>query len=299
MSRVCLVSNFNYAAFLPKAIDSALEQTVSFDRILVVDDGSSDGSSEVLRRYEGCSPIEIIRKQNAGQLSCFHAVIDRVSPEDWIFLLDADDLYPHDYVEVVLEVLAGGPLKGLGFASVTTFHQDSDAVVSACSPGESTSAAHHFPMSSAITRLFHCWIGSPTSAMFVSGRAFLDLLPYPFESDWRTRADDVLVLGTSILGFEKVYLPSIRVGYRVHGNNGFYGRCMSRADEAKRSFRLERLYNFYCRKALVSTYPPLGQVANELPYFSGELRRKFFIPRRLARLRRAGIARLCGSQKFE
>ncbi|MBE8965850.1 glycosyltransferase family 2 protein, partial [Nostocales cyanobacterium LEGE 12452] len=40
----CLINNYNYAPFLSEAIDSALNQTVKFDEIIIVDDASTDNS---------------------------------------------------------------------------------------------------------------------------------------------------------------------------------------------------------------------------------------------------------------
>ena len=48
-----VVNNHNYAAFVGRAIDSALEQTHADTEVLVVDDGSTDGSRAVIAGYGG------------------------------------------------------------------------------------------------------------------------------------------------------------------------------------------------------------------------------------------------------
>src|SRR5690242_11531263 len=43
----CLINNFNYAHYVSEAVESALAQTIAFDEIIVVDDGSTDESVEL------------------------------------------------------------------------------------------------------------------------------------------------------------------------------------------------------------------------------------------------------------
>src|SRR5436305_907491 len=89
----CLINNYNYAHFVGDAVDSALAQTVAFDEIIVVDDGSTDGSMELLtRRYGREDRVRVIRKPNGGQLSSFNEGF-LGSSGDLLFFLDADDVY--------------------------------------------------------------------------------------------------------------------------------------------------------------------------------------------------------------
>ena len=99
-----------------------------------------------------------------------------------------------------------------------------------------------------ITRLTKCWIGSPTSGLVLSGRLFKNILPYPFESQFKTRADDVLVFAASLGGYSKTFLPSLCVGYRMHGANHFSGQAFSREYEKKRAMNCEALFSWYSNK---------------------------------------------------
>ena len=45
MKTTCLINNYNYANFLPEAIGSAVNQSVKFDEIIIVDDASTDNSA--------------------------------------------------------------------------------------------------------------------------------------------------------------------------------------------------------------------------------------------------------------
>jgi SAM-dependent methyltransferase len=83
-----IVNNFNYARFLREAIDSALAQTWSRLEVIVVDDGSTDDSREVLAGY-GERVIPVL-KGNGGQASAFNAGFTRCRG-DVVLFLDADD----------------------------------------------------------------------------------------------------------------------------------------------------------------------------------------------------------------
>src|SRR6266446_7065204 len=94
-----VIVNHNYARFLKQAIESALAQTYADTEVIVIDDGSTDDSSEVIRSYGNL--IIAVLKNNAGQLSCYTRGL-AVSTGDLVLYLDADDyLHPHCVSEVI------------------------------------------------------------------------------------------------------------------------------------------------------------------------------------------------------
>ncbi len=95
-----IINNYNYARFLPYAIDSALNQTYPHVEVIVVDDGSTDNSKAVLERYG--NRIRAILKENGGQVSAFNVGF-RESRGDLIASLDSDDGYEPDAIARVVE----------------------------------------------------------------------------------------------------------------------------------------------------------------------------------------------------
>jgi len=94
-----IIDNYNYAQFLPKAIDSALAQTYSHIEIIVVDDGSTDNSKEILEDYK--ERVQVFQKPNGGQASAFAFGLQQ-SRGEIIFFLDSDDvMYPELIARVV------------------------------------------------------------------------------------------------------------------------------------------------------------------------------------------------------
>ena len=97
-----LINNYNYDQFLHDAISSALNQTYPNIEIVVVDDGSTDNSSEIIASY-GDAIIPVL-KANGGQASAFNAGF-AASRGDIICFLDADDIFIPEKVDEVVLIL--------------------------------------------------------------------------------------------------------------------------------------------------------------------------------------------------
>jgi hypothetical protein len=90
-----LVANHNYALFVPEAIDSALSQTYPAVEVVVVDDGSTDESRDVLESY-GDRIVSVFQPQG-GQASALNTAFE-CSRGELVCLLDADDVFEADKV---------------------------------------------------------------------------------------------------------------------------------------------------------------------------------------------------------
>lgn len=93
-----LVNNYNYGRYLREALDSVLPQMRAGDELIVVDDGSTDDSREILREYELRDGITVVIQDNAGQLPTVCTGILRASG-DVLALLDSDDYYLPGYLD--------------------------------------------------------------------------------------------------------------------------------------------------------------------------------------------------------
>lgn len=90
MKTSILINNYNYARYLSACIDSALAQDYADVEVVVVDDGSSDGSQDIINAY-GDRVVSVL-KSNGGQASSFNAGFAAASG-NILFLLDADDAF--------------------------------------------------------------------------------------------------------------------------------------------------------------------------------------------------------------
>jgi glycosyltransferase involved in cell wall biosynthesis len=109
---------YNHGKFLAEAIESVRTQTYGNYEIIVVDDGSSDNSSEVASRF---GQVKYVRQQNAGLSAARNTGIDNSSGEYLVFL-DADDWLFPDALENNLSHLAADP----ALAFVSGFHKKVD-----------------------------------------------------------------------------------------------------------------------------------------------------------------------------
>lgn len=252
----CLINNYNYGRYVREAVDSALAQTLSFDEIVVVDDGSTDGSQELLLGVYGDDPrVRIVLKPNGGQLSAFQAGLVH-SKSDVVFFLDADDRFLPSRLERTLEVFCLHPACEAVFVPVLLFGGRSgighmrDAVGQCVNCFDTPEPYSLFGGSGFTVELSeYCrnlsetdWVGSPTSGLAVKRRILQTFLPLPpeLEQDWRVRADDCVVHGLSLANACRIYLHSPLVEYRVHGGNLFFGR--PEEDPQSRRRKLDSLF---------------------------------------------------------
>ena len=99
-----VIACYNGEAHLEEAIKSALAQSHSGVEIIVVDDGSTDGSSEIAQKF----PVRYIRQENRGLSASRNLGID-ASRGNYVVFLDADDRLRPEAIETGLRVMAEHP----------------------------------------------------------------------------------------------------------------------------------------------------------------------------------------------
>jgi glycosyltransferase involved in cell wall biosynthesis len=84
-----VIPAFNRRRYIARAIDSVMHQTVPVDEVLVIDDGSTDGTAETVRSRYG-DAVKVIRQPNSGAARARCRGIEEARGE-WIAFLDSDD----------------------------------------------------------------------------------------------------------------------------------------------------------------------------------------------------------------
>lgn len=208
-----LTPNYNYARYLGEAIESALAQTYTNFEMIVCDDGSTDNSCEIVERYaQHDARIKLIRKENGGVASALNAAY-RESKGEIICLLDADDRFLPQKLEMVAQAFCSRPDSG--FLGHQMFRTDAGGRRLGVSPW--------------ITRTPDGWYGPfvvrngdcPPGLAFGSGlclRREISNLIFPFPDRFRSGVDGVIMalapLMTPLIG-----LPVPLAEYRCHPNN--------------------------------------------------------------------------------
>jgi glycosyltransferase involved in cell wall biosynthesis len=108
------ITCYNYGAYVDKAIQSVLSQTLQDFELIIIDDGSTDNSRKVIQEYESNSKISIIFQQNKG-LNATNNVAIKHAKGKYIIRLDADDYFEPEALGVMTSILEGDPALGLIF----------------------------------------------------------------------------------------------------------------------------------------------------------------------------------------
>lgn len=99
-----IIPVYNVAPYLEEAIDSVLQQTYGELDIIIVNDGSTDGSGTVCDGYGSDPRVKVIHQENRG-LSCARNVgLDRAEG-DYIAFLDSDDAFHPGFIGTMMDVM--------------------------------------------------------------------------------------------------------------------------------------------------------------------------------------------------
>jgi glycosyltransferase involved in cell wall biosynthesis len=107
-----VIPSYNHGRFINAAIDSALSQTRPPDRVVVVDDGSTDDTRERLERLSGDQRVTVLWQQNQGADAALNRGITEVGT-DLVFLLNSDDRFAPQRIEQLSDLLKRRPAVGL------------------------------------------------------------------------------------------------------------------------------------------------------------------------------------------
>ena len=117
-----LIPTYNCGRFLGEALDSVLAQTFTDFEIIVVDDGSTDNTPEVVARYP---QVRYIPREHCGVSVTRNAAIAEATGEFVVFL-DADDMWTPDKLEKQVAYLDQHPDCMLVFTKAANFYQNAE-----------------------------------------------------------------------------------------------------------------------------------------------------------------------------
>ncbi|ACB93684.1 glycosyltransferase family 2 protein [Beijerinckia indica] len=243
-----IISNYNYASYLERCVDSVLSQTYDLIECIIVDDKSTDDSANTLNRIQAAHKnITIIRRaENGGQSA---AALDglKQASGSYVIFLDADDvLLPHAvachvYAHVSMRIpvgftcadmlqVGGNILMGTSSLPLTNFittHADRKFQ-------QRSATSEIIPLPPAVPselldRIYLVepwdtgWVWSATSAMMFRRDALRFWENTPDFVHLRYSIDAFFCYGiNAICGSAIIDMPL--AAYRIHGHNGFAAR---------------------------------------------------------------------------
>jgi len=203
-----IIPTFNSERYICDTVESVLAQTWPVHEVIVVDDGSTDATEQLLARYAG--RIRYIRQTNAGPPRARNTGL-AYATGDWIALLDSDDLWVRTKIEQQIKYLESHPACALVYTDMKTF-DDSGIIEESVKVSRNLTlpSGHIFPQMFAET-LFQ------TSAVLIR-RSCLDGVG-GFDETLRMGDDYELFLRIA-RHFELGYVDAPLVLYRQHPTQG-------------------------------------------------------------------------------
>jgi glycosyltransferase involved in cell wall biosynthesis len=201
-----VICNYNYAAFLDGAIRSAVEQDYSDTEVIVVDDGSTDGSREIIEQW--ATRVRAVYKQNGGQVSAYNAGFELATGEVVIFL-DSDDLLDRTACSHIVRAFVVGVVK----VHYRLRLIDAEGVALGT---EIPSHLARGDLLDALRVRGELYDSAPGSGNAYRVAALGRLMPIPSDARDRHGADFFATYGISLLGEVAVASESALGSYRVH-----------------------------------------------------------------------------------
>ena len=201
-----IIPNYNYAYYVGEAIQSALEQTYQNIEIIVVNNGSTDNSMEVLRSFG--NKIVVVDQTNLGQSGARNAGLTR-STGELIAFLDADDLWEPTKLEKQIGLLQ--PDTQLIYTGLSRFDSQSGLTLSSDLPTFRGVCISRFIENPGIAVV----LGGESSALFTR-----ELLSKVGEFDTALNISagwDFFRRCSLFTNFN--YVPEVLARYRIHANN--------------------------------------------------------------------------------
>lgn len=232
-----LISSYNYRQYIEETIESVLSQTRPADEIIVVDDGSGDGTLELINgKYGSLNSVTIVGKENGGQLSALNEAFKKASG-DILCFLDSDDQYERNYIEQVEKVYLANPKIQYVTCAYREFGNRSGVV-----------SRYRQNADLGITPLGvfygNIWTSGPTSTISVRKNTLKKYFPVPFEQEWIISPDACLFWGASMVGARKYFLATPLIKYRIHNSNA---HIINTSEKYLHLFRKYQFMNYVLR----------------------------------------------------
>ena len=103
-----IIPAYNSSQYIEETLKSVLSQTSPAYEIIVIDDGSTDNTAEIVSRY----PVKLIKKTNEGPSKTRNRGIFE-STGNWVAFLDSDDLWHEDKIASIKSIIEKNPNTGM------------------------------------------------------------------------------------------------------------------------------------------------------------------------------------------
>ena len=241
-----ILTVYNYEDYVREAIESVLNQLgvdIYLSELVIVNDGSIDKSIDIINEYGNRKSVKIVNKRNEGQLSAFNSGFKHCNGQIICFL-DADDIYYNTYISTISNYYMENASCDALFVRREYFGNDNFV--------EKSKKDEDFGYTVFSSKYLKEWVGSSTSAFSIKRETLNKILPLSeIETEWKVRADDCLVWGSSLVGARKHYINDILIKYRTHENNNNYNNKFTIDYLYKRNLSINKMFNIVMEKNII------------------------------------------------
>ena len=193
-----IIPVYNNANYLDETISSVLNQSLKPEQVIVIDDGSTDGTEKIAKSHQ--PHVDYIYQENSGANAARNKGVENAIGQ-FVAFLDGDDLWEPEKLETQMRCLFENPNVDAVFAHVQNFYSpDLEPGKQATLKASLSPVAGHIPSTMVIKKEALSSIG-----LFDEGVTIGDFM------QWLFRARDG--------GISEVMLPDILVKRRIHGGN--------------------------------------------------------------------------------
>jgi glycosyltransferase involved in cell wall biosynthesis len=203
-----VINNYNYERFLTEAIDSALNQTYNQIEVIVVDDGSTDGSRDIIAKYS--DRLTPILQENGKQAAALNSGF-AASRGEIVLFLDSDDYLLPTAVDRIVAVFK----PGIGKIHYRLQVVDIESKPSGAFVPTTTMKLANGEVWRQLLQT-SSYVSTCMSGNAYSRKALNHIFPIP--DDYKTTADDYLMISTPFYG-EMIGIEDPLGVYRIHDSN--------------------------------------------------------------------------------
>ncbi len=211
-----IIPAYNGDRYIVQAVESVLSQTFTDLEIIVVDDGSTDATRQVLEPY--LDRIRYIYQENQGVAAARNRGI-KEAKGDLIAFLDQDDFFLPDKLAAQVALFIASPSLGIVNSGWRLVNEQGE-IISDIKPWQ------YFPKLDLETWIVQMPV-LPSAMMF--SRKWLELAG-GFNSEFDSVDDSDLVIRLTVLGCEAAWLPQVTVCYRQHDKNVSIKKSLKQAN---------------------------------------------------------------------
>ncbi len=208
-----IINNYNYGRFLSEAIESALNQTYFNTEVVVVDDGSTDNSHQIITGYK--NRIIPVLKENGGQASAFNTGF-AASKGDIICFLDADDIFLPEKVAKIVNVFGEHPDIGWCFHSQKVIDVKTGTLLKLTRE----SGTRECDLRAYLRKGKLSFLSPATSGTCFTRLLLQQILPMPMAKTLKTAADRYTKLMALALS-KGFFLDEELTIQKIHGDNAY------------------------------------------------------------------------------